>query len=161
MRNWNVSSVEFTLLMNWLEHRSLPEPTLRYRVQHQPSHGPGEHWVALWLEYNVTAEYFYPFAQTPDHEMEHFLKRHAPGGRERNHRSLQNVFTTVWGVYVMVYLYGRNVKRHCSMRTLIKERFPLETDGKKMSECKSWCGKCSNSQLIYLTFIPWSAHCKL
>ena len=90
----------------------------------QPSHGPGEHWVAIWLEENGTAEYFDSFAQPPDHEMEHFLKRHAPGGLERNHRPLQNVFTTVCGGYVMLYLYRRNVKRHWSMRTVIKELFP-------------------------------------
>ena len=152
VRNWKIICGIYA--DDELTRASFPHRPCGSVCNTQPLDAPGEHWVANWLEQNGTAEYFDSFAQPPDHEMEYFLKRHAPGGWERNHRSLQNVFTTVWGGDVILYLYGRNVKRHWSMRILKKNFALFVTVGKRISECRSWCGKCSDTQFLYLTFIP-------
>lgn len=91
----------------------------------QPSSAPGEHWVAIWLKEDGSAEYFDSFAQKPVNVIRQFLNKQTSCGWIRNHRRLQSAYTTVCGGFVILYLYARHTKQNWTMDTLIKRLFPF------------------------------------
>lgn len=91
--------------------------------------GPGEHWVAIWLDRNGQGEYFDSFGAPPVfEEVEKFLKSNCTN-YNYNRIMYQDVTSAMCGVYVLYYILmkSRGV-RMSRMTRLLHSRFPLRND---------------------------------
>ena len=67
-----------------------------------PSHRPGEHWIAIYLDSNGTGEYFDSFGMEPKPIFRRFLNRHCVS-YVRNHEQLQSAISRFCGHYCVFY----------------------------------------------------------
>ena len=90
-----------------------PVPGL-YVCNNDPSHKPGQHWVAMFLSYNlnkeVTGEYFCSYGKRPLPPFERFLQTFCVTWDENTQR-LQDNLSSVCGHYVVYYAYHRTRMR--------------------------------------------------
>ena len=80
-------------------------------VNTDPSTGPGEHWLAVWVQ-DGNGEYFDSYAQQqqpPPHPVQLYLGRWAPGGwRCVLDQAVQGPLSTVCGQHCLWFLYQRS-----------------------------------------------------
>lgn len=71
-----------------------------------PNTKPGSHWVAIHIDISGVGEYFDSFGQKPTGYHEYFLKTNCKKWFYNN-KVLQNYFSSVCGIYCLVYMYFR------------------------------------------------------
>ena len=98
------------------------------------SEGPGEHWVAVWLDGRGKAEYFDSFGLPPSfyEGIEHFILNHSYRYRY-NQRLLQDLTSSACGYYVLYFVLKKS--RGASLPRLLAPFHPhkLRTNDQKVT----------------------------
>ena len=68
---------------------------------------PGQHWIAIFIDYNSNGEYFDSYGQPPNEIFSRFLDKHCTEWYW-NDIILQSPFSSVCGQYCMYYIYGKS-----------------------------------------------------
>ena len=92
-----------------IQHKSFPSA---YVFNLDPSHKPGLHWVAVYIDRKRLPEYFDSFGRPPPREIKDFLDTYAESWNY-NHVPVQELYSTTCGQFVVFYIYQR-----CSGLTL-------------------------------------------
>ena len=74
-------------------------------VNTHPSHKPGEHWVAFYVD-RMEGEYFDSYGLPPPPDFERLLDKYSVSQHYNTHQ-LQDYFSFVCGQYCIYYLYHR------------------------------------------------------
>lgn len=72
-----------------------------------PDTKPGSHWVAIHIDKNGMGEYFDSFGRKPTKHLEAFLNVNTKKWFYNN-EVIQNYFSSLCGMYCLIFLYLRN-----------------------------------------------------
>lgn len=72
-----------------------------------PSHKPGSHWIAIYVDKNGRGEYFDSFGRRPDGAIKDYMNRHC-NVWTCTERQLQSVISSFCGFYCCFYCMYRS-----------------------------------------------------
>jgi hypothetical protein len=72
-----------------------------------PSHRPGEHWIAIFVDENHRGEYFDSFGRRSDEHFEHCMNEHSTSWMY-NRRQLQSIISSFCGYYCCFFCILRS-----------------------------------------------------
>lgn len=73
-----------------------------------PSHKPGQHWIAIYVDQYGRGEYFDSFGRPPDDYFKHYMNKHCGRRWTFNKRQLQSIISRFCGYYCCFYCMFRS-----------------------------------------------------
>ena len=87
---------------------TLPENPRLLICNTDPSHMPGRHWIAIYVDQHGRGEYFDSFGRPPDACFKRYMNKHCGHRWTFNNRQLQSIISSYCGHYCCFYCLFRS-----------------------------------------------------